>query len=322
MRLGALSLCLLSAALAPGCAGARGGDGAAYAPGVGPYAVGEIQEVVLRDSARGKDLPLRIRYPDAPGPFPVIVWSHGAGGSKDNYAILTEHWASHGYVVIQPTHEDSRQLGGRLRDMRNLNGWQGRPRDVSFVIDSLGELAAQQTALAGKLDAARIGVGGHSFGAHTAQLIGGAHSFGRAGEQSFFDARVKSVMLLSGQGPGEMLTETSWRTLARPMLVMSGSRDGPTRTGQPAEWRRQPYELSPPGDKHLIWIEGLDHGYGGISGVRRLRNPRNDDHVRYTQIATLCFWDTYLKDSAEARSYLLSRKLIALSGGSIEMQHK
>ena len=322
MRLAALSLGLLVSAAATGCAGARSDAADAHAPGRGPYAVRDIQEVVLRDRARGKDLQLRIRIPDAAGPFPVIVWSHGALGSKDSYAPLTEHWASHGYVVIQPSHEDSRQLGGRLRDMRALQGWQNRPGDVSFILDSLDELMRSEPGLAGKLDPARVGVGGHSFGAHTAQLIGGAHTFGRGGEQSFFDARVRAVMLLSAQGPGEMLRETSWRTLARPMLVMSGSRDGPTRTGQPAEWRRQPYELSPPGDKHLIWIEGLDHGYGGISGARNFRNRRNEDHVRYTRIATLVFWDTYLKDSAEARSYLLSRKLIALSGDTIEMQHK
>jgi predicted dienelactone hydrolase len=318
MRLCALAVAILAFA----CAGSRNDDPQAYEPGSGPYAVRDIQEVVLRDAARGKDLPLRIRYPDGPGPFPLIVWSHGALGSKDNYGVLVEHWVSHGYVVIQPTHADSRQLGGRFRDVGGLRGWQDRPGDVSFAIDSLADLAVRQPALAGKIDATRIGVGGHSFGAHTAQLIGGAHTFSRAGEQSFLDERVKAVMLLSGQGVGEMLNETSWRTLARPMLVMSGSRDAGARTGQPAEWRRQPYELSPPGDKHLIWIEGLDHGYGGISGARRRALNRNDDHVRYTQIATLCFWDTYLKESAQARSYLLSRKLIALSGDTIEMQHK
>ncbi len=322
MRLEAPIWMLARSVVAAACAGSRTDEARAYAPGPGPYAVRDVQELVLRDTSRGKDLQLRIRHPDAAGPFPVIVWSHGALGSKDNYGVLTEHWASHGYVVIQPTHADSRRLGGRIRDVRSFQGWEDRPRDVSFVLDSLDELARREPALAGKLDAARIGVGGHSFGAHTAQLIGGARTFGRRGEQSFFDPRVTAVMLLSAQGPGEMLRESSWRTLARPMLVMSGSRDGPTRTGQPAEWRRLPYELSPPGDKHLIWVEGLDHGYGGISGARSLRNRRNADHVRYTQSATLAFWDTYLKDRAEARAYLLSRERIAPSGGAIEMQHK
>jgi dienelactone hydrolase len=335
-RIRPLLWALLLAVAVAGCASSRTDRAGAYEPGAGPYAVRDIASLVLRDAVRGKDLEVRIRYPDAPGPFPIIVWSHGALGSKDGYAVLTDHWASHGYVVIQPTHADSRQLGGTLRDMRVLRGWQARPGDISFVLDSLAVLPEHAPALAGKLDASRVGVGGHSFGAHTAQLIGGVVAVTRAGERSFADERVAAVMVLSGQGPGEMLTERSWRNVTRPMLVMSGSRDA-TRTGAPPEWRRKPYELSPPGDKHLVWVEGLDHGYGGISGAgglrarglrarglraRGLQNARNDDHVRYTQIVTLTYWDAYLERSDEARAYLMSRELVSLSRGAVELQHK
>ncbi len=61
-------------------------------------------------------------------------------------------------------------------------------------------------------------------------------------------------MLLSGQGIGEMLRRESWQEFRRPLFVMTGSANGPTRTGQPAVWRKQPYELSPPGDKYLVWV--------------------------------------------------------------------
>jgi dienelactone hydrolase len=304
------------------CAGSRDEDSGAYPSGPGPHTVRDVADLVLHDAARDKDLAFRVRIPDGAGPFPVIVWSHGALGSKDNYAVLTEHWASHGYATIQPTHADSRQLGGRIRDVMGLRGWQDRPADVSFILDSLEEIEQQAGLRTGTLERQRIGVGGHSFGAHTAQLIGGARTFTRAGEQSFADARVKAILLLSGQGPGEMLTQDSWRAVRGPMLVMSGTRDGPTRTGQPAEWRRQPYELSPPGDKYLVWVDGLDHGYGGISGARGFRNRRNEDHVRYTQIATLAFWDAYLRESERARRYLASDALISLGGGAIEIERK
>lgn len=296
----------------------------AYKPELGSLKVKTAERLVLSDAKRMKELQLRIHYPVGDGPFPVIVWSHGAGGSKDNYLPLMEHWASHGYVTIQPTHSDSRSLAAKPTDPVNFRDWQSRPADVSFILDSLAELETKEPALAGKLDGKHIGVGGHSFGANTAQLIGGARALPLGGgPKSFLDQRVAAIALLSGQGPGEMLTAESWKDLAKPMFVMSGTADGPTRTGQPAEWRKKPYELSPAGDKHLVWVEGLDHGYGGISGWNfNPRNKPNPDHVRYTKIATLAFWDAYLKDSREAREYLASAKLPMLSQGAVHLEHK
>jgi predicted dienelactone hydrolase len=298
--------------------------GTAWKAGSAPFQVQTIEKLVLSDARRGKDLPLRIHHPDDPGPFPLVIFSHGAFGSKDNYLALTGFWCSHGYVTIQPTHSDSRALGIRPGDPNAFRDWQSRPADVSFILDSLETIESQAPALKGKLARDRIGVGGHSFGANTAQLIGGARAFPRGGPaKSFADARVAAVLLMSGQGPGEMLTDKSWADFTRPMLVMTGSRDGPTRTGQPAEWRKQPYELSPPGDKYLAWIEDLDHGFGGITGANFSgRNKPNADHVGYTKIVTLAFWDAYLSRSPDARAWLESDKLPADSQGAVTLQHK
>lgn len=289
----------------------------------GPFRVQSVKEIILHDAKRGKDLPVRITFPDAPGPFPIVIFSHGAYGSKDAYLPLTEFWASHGYAVFQPTHADSIALGNRLGDKTVFQTWQTRPADISFLLDSLGDIELKTPALKGRLDARRVGVGGHSFGANTAQLVGGATARVAGAEKSFEDKRVSAVMLLSGQGPGEMLTEKSWANFTRPLFVMSGSKDGPTRTGQPAEWRKKPYELSPPGDKYLVWIEGLDHGYGGITGVSfSPRNKPNADHIRWTKIATLAFWDAHLKESADAKAWLRSDGLTVLSGGKAKLERK
>ena len=302
---------------------ATGAAAEAYKLAAEPGKFSTVKDLVLHDAKRNKDLHLRINVPNEPGPFPVIIHSHGAFGSKDNYRPLTEHWAGHGYVTIQPTHEDSIALGNKLGDPKVFQTWPSRPADISFILDSLTELETREASLKGKLDGKHIGVSGHSFGAGTAQLIGGAKAFPVGGERSFADPRVSAVIILSGQGPGEMLTAKSWEQFTTPMLVMTGSADGPTRTGQPAEWRKKPYELSPPGKKYLVWIEGLDHGFGGITGGSF--NPKhklNEDHVRYTKIATLAFWDAFLKDSKEAKAYLESGKLPEFSAGTLKLEHK
>ncbi len=238
--------------------------------------------------------------------------------------MLTELWASHGYVTIQPDHADSRALGVKVGDQSVFRDWQSRPADVSFILDSLSEIEATVPALKGKLDAKRIGMSGHSYGANTAQLVGGAKTYFGSQERSYADPRVTAVAMLSGQGPGEMLTEKSWEHFTKPFLVMTGSRDGPTRTGQPAVWRKKPYELSPPGDKYLLWVEGMDHGFGGVSGLKDglVKFQTNEDHVKYTKIVTLAFWDAYLKENKEARTYLQSDNLSKWSTGTLKLDRK
>ncbi|MFN0011668.1 MAG: alpha/beta hydrolase family protein [Phycisphaerales bacterium] len=66
------------------------------------------------DAGRERDVPVRIYTPVASTtpsgpaePWPVIVFSHGAGGSREGYAYAGRHLASHGYLVILPQHAGS-----------------------------------------------------------------------------------------------------------------------------------------------------------------------------------------------------------------------
>ena len=61
-----------------------------------------------RDASRDRTIPVRIYYPaQGSGPFPVIVFSHGLGGSRDGYRYLGERWASRGYVSVHLQHPGS-----------------------------------------------------------------------------------------------------------------------------------------------------------------------------------------------------------------------
>ena len=118
--------------------------GTLYKQEYGPHIVDVVEHLVLTDADRGKDLQLRVTYPREDGTYPLVIFSHGANGSKDFYQPLIQFWASHGYVLIQPNHSDSQDLDppeGALGD------WENRPADVSFIIDSLGNHLYQYSTL-------------------------------------------------------------------------------------------------------------------------------------------------------------------------------
>src|SRR3569833_415273 len=69
-----------------------------------------VRPVVLPAPGRGEALRVRVSAPVTGDDLPVIVFSHGFGESRDGYAPLVDFWAAHGFVVVQPTHLDSRTL--------------------------------------------------------------------------------------------------------------------------------------------------------------------------------------------------------------------
>lgn len=286
-----------------------------YNPQTGPFRVLTVDRLLLHDSARGKYLPVKIYYPDGPGPFPVIIFSHGALASKDAYWGLGLYWASFGYISIHPSHADSildSGFRGTLRDaILNAKFWRERPRDISFVIDSLSEIEETAPVLKGRMDLQHIGVGGHSFGAYTAQAIGGATVTMPDGtQQSFADRRVSAVLMLSPQGHGQMgLTEHSWDSFRVPMLLMFGSRDfGPF--GQKPAWRSEPFQKAPSGDKYKVELSGATHmGFAGPW----LRTGQQSEVFHCTKLESIAFWDAYLKGKPAAKQFLRDRALLQYS---------
>ncbi len=285
-----------------------------------------MEDISLRDAKRGFDIECRVHFPAQGEKLPLIIFSHGFGADRAAFTPIAQSWAEHGYVVVNPSHLDgfgkSKGKGGSLPAgglpalMKNAAlKIENRVGDLTFILDSLDQLAAKLPALGGRIDRGRIGIGGHSLGAYTAMLIGGVTAdIGEVKARSFKDARVRCIMPISGQGTGQQgLTESSWSALTIPMLTMTGSLDKGAG-GQGPEWKKEPFKLSPAGDKYLVCIEGANHtSFGGA---------RPGDITEAVKASTLAFWDAYLKEDSMAKASLKSSSVFDAWKAIASMQSK
>jgi dienelactone hydrolase len=242
-----------------------------------PATVVSARPVVLSAPGRGEDLQVRVSAPATGGDLPVIVFSHGFGWSMDGYLPLADYWAAQGFVVVQPTHLDSRTLGLPPEDPRTPRIWRIRIEDLTRVLDGLDVLEAAVPGLAGRLDRDRIAVAGHSWGAQTASALLGARVLGSDGKpgQDMSDPRVKAGVLLALTGLGDTLTpfaaehfpfmKPSFDTMTTPALIVAGDNDQSALSTRGPDWFTDPYTYSP-GDKSLLTLFGGEHSLGGICG--------------------------------------------------------
>ncbi|MFE3761754.1 alpha/beta hydrolase family protein [Streptomyces sp. NPDC059104] len=241
-------------------------------------AVVSVKPVVLpTPGGRGEDLHVRVSAPVAGDDLPVVVFSHGYGWSMDGYAPLADHWAAHGFVVVQPTHLDSRILGIPAEDPRTPQIWRHRIEDVTRVLDGLDILEASVPGLAGRVDPSRVAVAGHSWGAQTVSTLLGARVLDADGTpgEDMSDPRVKAGVLMALTGLGDDLTpfaaehfpfmKPSFDTMTTPALIVAGDHDQSHLSTRGPDWFTDPYTHSP-GDKSLLTLFGAEHSLGGIVG--------------------------------------------------------
>lgn len=249
----------------------------AGAPAAGLPVIVSIAPIALPSPGRGVDLHVRVSAPTKGDALSVIIFSHGNGQSLYAYGPLADYWAAHGFVVIQPTHLDSRMLGLALDDPRRPQLWRFREQDLATILDGLDDIESEAPMIQGRLDRSRIAVAGHSWGGQTAStLLGATHPDPDNGSViNRKDTRIKAGVLLAAPGSGNDLTEHAARTfpfmypdfstMTAPTLIVVGDHDVGRLSTRGADWWRDAYELSP-SPKSLFTTFGGEHALGGITG--------------------------------------------------------
>jgi predicted dienelactone hydrolase len=256
-----------------------------------------------RDTKRDRPVPARIYYPgDGTDACPLIIFSHGLGAGRDNYAFLGRHWASYGYVVVHVQHAGSdygvltqREIGAAmLRSVANLKNSADRCYDVQFAIDQMLALNAVDGPFKGRIDPQHIGLAGHSFGGWTTLLV--------AGETIGADA-AKAIKI--------------------PILHLAGGQDTLITIGDrgPDAHRRVYDHIKAPGQALTIFKDA-DHFVFGLP-PRPGAKQASDERI-HQLLAQVCpaFWDTWLRGDAEARQWLLSGGFAGQLGGDGTFESK
>lgn len=276
-----------------------------------------------QDAARGRRVPWRLRLPESDGPWPLVVFSHGLGGSVDGGTVWGEAWASAGLAVLHLQHpgSDTDTLRQGLRTLKAAASAEqlvARVLDVRFVLDELARRAAAAEAPWSRLRADAIGLCGHSFGAQTTLAIAGQRFPVAAAGGAAADPRPRAFIAFSPSQPrgGRVDLSQTFGAIARPMLLLTGSEDGdPFGSYDSGEPRAAVYDGLPPGQRALLWLDGADHmTFGGqvlrhtpLLGPLRRHGPAAQRQVAHHALVariTTDWWRAQLLGDAQARDAL------------------
>jgi predicted dienelactone hydrolase len=270
--------------------------------------------LTVADPARQRDVPVRVYLPAGDGTHPVVLCSHGLGGTRDTYAYLGEHWARRGYVVVAMQHPGSddsvwrdlplRERMAAMHAAANGRNLTLRCEDVRAVLDALAVWHADAGhPCRGRLDLEHTGMSGHSFGAYTTQFTTGQAMplFGA----KWTDPRLRAALAMSPSSPRAGSAEAAFAGVAVPWLLMTGTHDDSRIGDQTAASRCLVFPALPTTiDRYELVLDGAEHhAFADVASAlgRRTRDP---NHHRAIQALSTAFWDTHLRGDDAARAWL------------------
>lgn len=270
------------------------------------------------DAARGgRVVPYKLYMPKGAGPFPVVVHSHGLGGSREASTYILQAVADAGFVVVAVQHAGSdtsilpRPGGGQGglvaagRGAMNQQTAQARYGDIPFAIDQLTAMNAPGGALAGKLDLKKIGMSGHSYGALATLVAAGQRVLGATPTSRFAEPRIRAAIAYSPNKPRGDDARTAFAAVKTPMLHFTGTEDV-----TPFDLEKNPFERTTPfqaitgADQFLIVLDGADHAlFGGRRAAGGQLKPGDPPQMEIVKAETIRFWRAYLLgDNAAAQA--------------------
>ena len=254
-----------------------------------------LKPITVPSPGRGIELQVKVTAPLSGGNLPVIVFSHGNAWSLDGYEPLVDRWAAAGFVVVQPTHLDSRRNGIGFDDPRFATIWRVRISDLHAVLDNLDHVLARAAVLGIRADHERVAVAGHSWGAQSAGTLLGARVLDADGVpgEDFSHPAVKAGALIAATGTGDTLTpfavehlpfmRPDFSTMTTPALIVAGGRDQSAMSTRGPDWFTDAYYLSP-APKSLLTIVDGEHTLGGVAG-EKVAETTDEDPARVALVA-------------------------------------
>ena len=294
-----------------------------YRPLVSGLTMAQQSATVAALSNRGgpQSVSLKLSYPQQEGRYPLLLFSHGNWASKDDYRAVIAYWVEHGYSVLAVDHDDCCSMAqGIWNSVRygQLGLVERRVLTLTWLVDNLESLSKQLPALATRADTTRIAATGHSFGAFSAQqLIGaGVYNSEQQGFEYHSDARIRAVVAISPPGPMfDIITADSWRQVASPMLVTTGTWDVNAQFFPDWALHKMSYERAIAGDNYALVTQGADHYFGRL--ICRLDREVAPQHeaLAIMQRVSLAFLDAYVKESRPAMAFINSGEVGDKTGG-------
>ena len=186
------------------------------------------------DTRRARQVPVRLFLPSWTSPdrpVPLVVFSHGLGGSRFGYRYLGSHWASEGFASLHVQHAGSDSslwsADGRLALLMRMHQAAqeaeaiARVRDLRFALDQLlgGDIGRQ-------IDSDRIIAAGHSYGANTTLLAAGARVERQGSPVDLREPRLRAAIVISAPPfHGESSPERILAAVGVPSLHITGTDD-------------------------------------------------------------------------------------------------
>jgi predicted dienelactone hydrolase len=271
-----------------------------------------VRDVEFRDETRDRVIPLRVYHGKKAKNTPVVLFSHGLGGSRENNGYLGKHWAARGYVVVVMQHAGSDetvwkdvprlQRMAAMRKAANAANSIDRNKDVKAVLDQLAAWNRDKTHfLFERVDLEKTGMSGHSFGAVTTQAVSGQRL--GLGRQRQTDKRIDAALALSPSLPAVGDPAKAFGGVKIPWMLMTGTKDASAIGRTTPEQRTQVFPHLPKGGKYELVLHDAEH-MAFSDRTLRGREHRNPNHHKSIIALSTAFWDSYLKGDAAARDWL------------------